>query len=393
LDQINSASYHCQFFFTLFFICEIIFAVLNQGHGSHYILGRFYQPSIFGILIIVSILFFVHQIYITSVFFLILSAYFNPTYIFQCAILIFAYQLILFKEKNLKYSLFIGSLAFVLIIPLVFFTYQTFLTLPPDVIQKSQEILVYKRMAKVVLLSELFYEPRVWLCLGLVFLASIVYRKNKSILILLMVPIIVSIIFVLFGYLTNNLKIILNFPQRSLVWLGPLALSLLIGRISTLIDYDKLFNVSKDIIIIFCIFLFIFLAQRGVYKTIKAHYSLQENKLHAFLRKLDYKDGSLLIPIDYALIRMNAGVPVFIDFEGFAYKADDVIEWDDRIQLASNFYNSHSKMQKILILKKIMNKEKISYILFDSRIQKLDCDPIYKDEKSTVYVVNKCFKN
>jgi hypothetical protein len=46
---------------------------------------------------------------------------------------------------------------------------------------------------------------------------------------------------------------------------------------------------------------------------------------------------------------MNAGVPVFIDFEGFAYKADDVIEWDDRIQLASNFYNSHSKMQKILI--------------------------------------------
>jgi hypothetical protein len=390
-NQFNKLS--LSIFFILFFICEIIFKILNQGNGGHYILGHFYQPSIFGILIIVSILFFINKKYIISIFCLILSAYFNPTYIFQCAILVVAYQLILFKDKSLKYSLFIGSLAFFLVIPLIYFTYYTFLTQPQDVLQKSQEILVYKRIALAALPIEFFYNYKLWQCLVLVFLASIVYRKNTNIVILLMIPIIITIFFVLIGYLTNNLTIILIFPQRSLAWLAPLALSLLIGRISTLIDYEKLFNISKDIIIIFFIFSLIFLAQRGVGKTIKAHYSLKENKLHTFLRKLDYKDGSLLIPIDYAEIRMNAGVPIFVDFESLAYKADELIEWDNRIQLAINFYNSTSKMQKMSILKKIMNKEKISYILFDSRIQKLDCDPIYKDEKSTVYVVNKCFKN
>jgi hypothetical protein len=388
-NQFNKLS--LSVFFILFFILEIIFGVLNLGNGGHYILGRFYQPSIFGILIIVSILFFTNKKYIISIFCLILSAYLNPTYIFQCAILVVAYQLILLKDKSLKYSLFIGCLAFVLIFPLVYYTYYTFLALPKDLLQKSQEILAYKRMGVAVLLNEFFYKPRFLICLGLVFLALIIYRKNRNIVILLMIPISITTIFVLFGYLTNNLTVILIIPQRSLAWLAPLALSLLIGRISTLIDYEKLFNTSKEIIIIFCIFSLIFLAQRGIGKTIKAHYLLKENKLHTFLRKLDYKVGSLLVPIDRAEIRMNAAVPVFVDFEGFSYKADDVIQWDNRIQLASNFYNSNSNMQKMLILKKIMNKEKISYILLDERTRKLDCDPIYKDEKSTVYDVNKCF--
>lgn len=391
-NQFNKLS--LSIFFILFLILEVMFEILNMGNGGHYILGRFYQPSIFGILIIVSILFFINKKYIISIFCLILSAYFNPTYIFHCAILVFSYQLILFKDKSLKYSLFIGILAFVLIMPLIYFLYKEFLAVPPDILKKSQEILAYKRIALAALPTEFVHQPKLWICLGLVFLTSIVYRNNTNILILLMVPIIISFIFVVIGYITNNLTIILTFPQRSLAWLAPLALSLLIGRVSVLIDYEKLFNISKNIIIITCIFLLIFLAQRGIGSTIKAHYSLKENRLHSFLGKLDYKGGSLLIPIDYSDIRMNAGVPVFVDFEALAYKADDLIEWDNRIQLASNFYSSPSKMQKMSILKKIMNKEKISYVLFDARNRKLDCDPIYKDEKSiVVYVVNKCFKN
>ena len=90
-------------------------------------------------------------------------------------------------------------------------------------------------------------------------------------------------------------------------------------------------------------------------------------------------------------IRLNAKVPVFVDHKSHPYKAEEVIEWYDRVNLAQEFYKGKSTEGKQSTFNKIRAKNNIRFILSDIDNPIRSCLPIYEDSFSLVYDVHHCY--
>ena len=93
---------------------------------------------------------------------------------------------------------------------------------------------------------------------------------------------------------------------------------------------------------------------------------LIENSNQNFYKKIELtkkiKDNfvlidRLLIPVYLSNIRMNTGLPIFVDWKHPAFRYDQIIDWKNRMDLASIFYNSNSLDEKIGSLKTIKKIE------------------------------------
>ena len=63
----------------------------------------------------------------------------------------------------------------------------------------------------------------------------------------------------------------------------------------------------------------------------------------------------ILTPTDLDYIRMNSGLPVFINWKHHAFRYDQLIEWRKRVDLADNFYQSKSFTEQLINLQKFKN--------------------------------------
>jgi hypothetical protein len=377
-------------FFLLTFLAGKILGVLD-GVAGQSLLGYIFQPSVFGVLLMVSIACFQGGKNLSALFYCLLAAYFHPTYILQAAFLILTYQFILLKTKRLDYIFLLGLIALIAISPLLYSLYDSFGRLPPEVIKRSQEILVYERIPHHALVNEWFSSKKTAFSFALITLAVIAYRRNRDIVLLLTIPALISIIFVLIANFTNNLTMLLLFGQRSSVWLVPLASSLLIIKLSSQIQWHSVLNLQKSLVLLCAVSAMTVFSIRGVSDTAREHYKKANHELYKVLASLDYSNGSLLVPPNHEDIRLNAKVPIFIDWKSHPYKANEVIEWHSRVLLAKEFYESSEIARAAQILNKINEVEPIRYVITDSSRLIGDCHPIYQNEEIQIYQKDKCF--
>ncbi len=377
------------FFFLLFLAAKTL--SIFKGLAGQYILGSIFQPSVFGVFLLVSIAFFCFEGYLAAILCILLSAYFHPTYILHAGFLTFTYQVILVSEKKFRYAIFFGLFALIAILPLLYSLYDTFGNLPSTVIRRSQEILVYERIPHHALTNSWLLSKKTILGFGLLGAAIFVYRKNQMVLLILAIPLVLSIAFVAIADISNNLSMLLMFGQRSSVWLIPLAASLLIARFTTDIDLCHLLNISKERLLIISILFMITASTLGVVKTTIGHFKVNDNKIYSALASLNYSDGALLIPPSRHDIRLNARVPIFVDWKSHPYKGDEVIEWYARVLLARQFYDASTIEEKRLAIYKIRDKQKLNFILTGLDQPLVSCSPIYEDNEFFIYDARKCF--
>jgi len=377
-------------FFLLTFLAERTLGVLS-GVAGQYILGNIFQPSVFGVLLLASIACFQGGKHLSALFCCLLAAYFHPTYILQAAFLILTYQFILLKTKRLNYILLLGLIALLAISPLLYSLYDSFGRLPPEVIKRSQEILVYERIPHHALVNEWLSSKKTAFSFVLITLAIIAYRRKRDVVLLLTIPALLSIIFVLIADLTNNLTMLLLFGQRSSVWLVPLASSLLIIRLCSQIQWHSVLNLPNSLVLLCAVSAMVVFSIRGVSGTAREHHEKANHELYKVLASLNFSNGSLLVPPNREDIRLNAKVPIFVDWKSHPYKANEVIEWHSRIALARKFYESSEMVKATEILKKINAVEAIRYVITDSSHLIRDCHPIYQNEEIQIYQIDKCF--
>jgi len=99
----------------------------------------------------------------------------------------------------------------------------------------------------------------------------------------------------------------------------------------------------------------------------------------------------ILIPVDLSYVRMNTGLPIFIDWKHHAFKYDELIMWQKRVNLANKFYESSDPVKQKSILDDINRIEKVSHILIKKNILKIDCDNLIDYKTYVLIDINSCY--
>lgn len=366
---------------------------LHYGVADQYVLGPVFQPSTFGVLIILSICCSLYQKYFLAVSLLAVAATFHPTYLPSAGMLTFSYLIIIFiREKNLLKMALVGGLSLCLILPV--FGYMSFVFTPtnPELWHKAQEIIVQLRIPHHSL-------PRLWLKQDgykayiqtlLVAYAIWLIRKTDLCLILLL-PFVIAVIATIIQLLVNNDTIALIAPWRLSIFLVPISTSIILAQIIAFSFKKYQVSILKHqrLIVRASVAIISILVIVGtVEQVLSFGYGNTSNKMMDFVKDNRKSGETYLIPPNKTTLfkfRLYTGVPIFINQKTHPYKDTEVIEWNDRLEKANEFYQMGDRSCQVL--EKIEAQYSITHVVLDKDSYNRECvgtKEVYRNQKYRV---------
>jgi len=202
--------------------------ILTSGVAGQYILGPFFQPSVFGVFIILSIYFYLQDRYFAAVVCLAIAATFHPTYLLSAGVLTGTYMMsIVVRDRKYLKALTLGAAALALVMPILIYSYLRFRPTNPDIYTQAQDILINYRIphhAKVVS----WISKDVLFQIAFITLALYLVRQTKLFPVFLG-SFLSAIILTLVQLLTGSKTLALLFPWRLSVFLVPIASAVIIA--------------------------------------------------------------------------------------------------------------------------------------------------------------------
>ena len=372
-------------FFTILYHENSFFS----GVAGQSVIDEGYQPASYGILFFIGIYFFLIEKNFLSILFICLGASFHPTYVLHSGFLLLGILGYNFWSKKYLNCLKIGIIYSLLILPITLFIILNFFTIDKNLIVIGQEILLDRIPHHADIHNWLSYKDTFFFATYLYSLYLM--RNNKRFLIFFSIfglcPILLSII----QYFVNINSLALAFPWRSSVFITP---------ISTIIILSYFLEKIKLEEFRFKLLSYFFLVITITFFFIKSHYIKNlnnefQNKLALTqeIRKNFDLIERLLVPTHLQYIRMNSGLPIFVDWKHHAFRYDQIIEWKERVKLADGFFISKSENEKLLKLKKIQDIEFISHILIKKNELKVGCYNLIDHVEFALVSVQDCYEN
>jgi hypothetical protein len=322
--------------------------ILTTGVAEQEIIGHIFQPSVFGVFIVLSIYNFLNDKHYLSVLYLAIASTFHSTYLLSAIVLTFTYLITIIRQsRNFKKVLLVGLFAFVLVLPILTYNYLNFFPTDSYISNQAYDILVEYRIPHHAKPSHWFSNYTL-IQIGVAVLAIYLLKSTKLFTILLL-PFLTTIILTFVQIYSSNKALALLFPWRMSVFLIPIASSIILANI-TLVTF-RIFNriYSNNLILrifqVAIILMIIFIGFRGIEKTINLYNSpkIGDTPSTRFITRT-YQPGNIyLVPPDLETVRLAARVPIFIDYKSHPYKDTEVVEWFRRISFSEKFYVTNAQ--------------------------------------------------
>ncbi len=378
---------------------------LHAGVALQYVLGSYFQPSTFGVFLIFSIYAFLRQKSFFAVFALAFAATIHPTYISSAAIITLSYMIILYKQEgNLKKSLLIGALAFILVLPVFTYMYITFEPTSPDIGEKAKSIIVNFRIPHHSLPKFWLEDSTAYFQTLVVFYAIYLVRKTQLFIVMFLPALTATILTILQLFINNN-TIAFIAPWRFSAFLVPMATFIITAYwVSAIFDKfrEPIFN-NKRLIANLSLSLIVILFIVGSVKQVKEFTQKDNNRpMMDFVQKTKQSGDTYLIPFDVSEItkdrkfrnlekfRLYTGVPIFVNFKSHPYKDVEILEWYKRILIAQRFYEAKDNTSCDL-LKDISVNYRVTHVIFQKNYSYTQCarlEKLYENNYHVVYRIN-----
>ncbi len=364
--------------------------LFEGGVAGQRILGQVFQPSTFGVLLVLSIYLFLRKRPFWALVPMAVTIYFHPVYLLAGALLTIAYMWVIFRsEHNLKRALLLGSVSLLLVAPALIYTIYMFSDPDAELAREALDVLVNFRNPQHALISSWLN----WTVLvqALVLLAGLVIlRKTKLFPILLIVTSAVVILTVI-QVITANQRLALIFPWRVSVLLIPMGTTTLIAYEVTKL-FDRLKETHK---VENWATLLSMLAISGLVIVGAARFLIESirQQTDPALPMMQYvaahkSAGDLyMVPAKMENFRLVTGVPILVDFKSAPDRDTDVMEWYTRIQWVSWFYQGSDPCKTIL---DIASKYGVTHVVTLRDYAPTVCDSlkvVYKDASYRIYTL------
>jgi hypothetical protein len=313
--------------------------LFEGGVAGQRLLGPIFQPSTFGVFLILSIYLYLKDKKILAVLAATLAATFHPTYLLSAGALTLAYLIDTFRtRKKILPAIRLGILALAAVAPILTYTYIKFWGGDAGIDAAARSILVNVRIPPHAIVSE-WFNATVMIKLG--FLSVGIFLACRHRLFgLLLVPLCLSIGLTIIQVATKNDTLALLFPWRLSTWLVPVSVGLIVGKVATMsitripAQLDRTIKTTGLVLI----GLAVVAGMVRTYLVSREWAGLPYRSLEAYMASHRQPGQQVLIPSNLYDFRLETGVPVYVDFLSIPYQSAEVVEWDRRFRRASLFY-------------------------------------------------------
>ena len=319
--------------------------LFDGGVAGQRLLGSVFQPSIFGVLLLLSIYLYLQGKIAGAVISLVLAPVLHPTYLLSAAVVTLVYMGLEYHEKRqVRSPLIIGISALIGVIPILVPTFLTFGGTDPLITARARALLVDFRIPHHAIPAE-WFDGSIIVKIIIILLGIYLTRKTRLFHFLCW-PFFIAILGTLFQILTNNDVLALLFPWRLSTWLVPLSVGAVLFRCLEF-SWPKLEgSVSAKWIQVITIFGLLILTGTGLAKSFWEYEEKQngsDRPMMAFISQTKESGDVYLIPLDMQDFRLETGAPAYVEFKSIPYKDDDVLEWYRRVGAAGNLYRAPYK--------------------------------------------------
>jgi hypothetical protein len=367
---------------------------LHYGVAEQHAIGRIFQPSVFGVLIVLSIYAFLRRKTVAAVFLLAFSATIHPAYFLTAAVYTCAYMWVVFREQNsIKKSLAVGLLGLILTLPYLAYFYVQFRPTSPEIWNRAQDILVNVR-------SPHHMNADVWLnasAYGKVLLVTtaLYLVRQTRLLPFMLLPFLVFLLSIVAQLLTSNNTLAASTPWRISVFLVPLSTGIIVAH---LVAYafekfrepiSKNYKTITGLSLVALLMLVLYGVMTQVKRHVK-HYRGDSIPMMNFVRETKSSGETYLIPVELEDFRLYTGAPTFITFKSGAFKDAEYLEWYKRVVAASEFYLAKDA-EACKMLKTFEDDYKITHVVVPGNLPDGSCEyahALYKDDYYRVYRID-----
>lgn len=322
-------------------------AFLTEGVARQYVLGGLFQPSVFGVFLVLSLYLFLRERPVWSAAAAAAAGTFHPTYLIAGGLMTAGYALAAARQANVRRAVLVCATFGVLVLPIVIATLLEFRPAAEPLHSRAQEILVHVAVPHHALPSE-WFRANDLLQLGLVVGALLAIRRSPLFPVL-SVMLTGALALTALQLVTGSDTLALLFPWRPSVVLVPIATTILLGALVTRgFDRFPVWETSRGReLALSAVVLLVVIAgvrARDVQRGFDRH--SPADAMMEFVDDTKRPSDTFLVPVasgqedDEPLLqfRIATGAPIFVDFKARAYKDAEVLEWYRRLHLARAVY-------------------------------------------------------
>jgi hypothetical protein len=364
--------------------------LFEGGVANQRVLGTVFQPSTFGVLLILSIYLFLRGRAYLAILSLGLAASMHPTYLLSAGVLTATYMWITYREeKRLAKTFGIGAFALVLVLPILAYVYLSFVATPSETLARAREILVNFRIPHHAVISE-WWNLTVLLDLIFITIALYLIRHTKLFTIMLTGMLVGTLLTLLQLYIQSDV-LALIFPWRISVILVPLSTSIIAAYlISAAVDrFSSRWVWFNQSVLVLSIFVIALLFMAGVYRMMvdfSLKYTASDREMMSFVQQTKTMKDVYLVPTKMQDFRLVTGAPTYVDFKSIPYKDSDVLEWYRRQRLAGKFYRTND----CELLMQLADEDHLTHIVLEANTPTPPCsflNELHRDDHYKVFII------
>jgi len=348
----------------------------QAGLAGQYVLGPTFQPSVFGVLLLLSLYLFASERPWLAMLAACVGASVHSTYLLSAGLLVLGYQIVLWRAGRRREALLLGTAALALVMPVVAYSALTFAPTSPEAFAAAQHIIAQERIPHHCVIGDWLDGVAIaqiaWVVLALWLL------RRQPLFPVLVVSFTAGLLLTLVQAWTGSNALALLFPWRVSIYLVPLATAVNLAALVGLVAHrlDNLGPVAQRTVLAGAAALMALLAFSGAWITSeRLAYPLDadEERMFAYVRahvqpgdvylipvelpgprvkrgafmsdfvpQAARKPGTRVIPAHLQRFRLHAGAPIFVDYKAIPYQDVEVLEWRRRVEDVLAFYRAPS---------------------------------------------------
>jgi hypothetical protein len=394
----------------------------QAGVANQYVLGAGLQPSVFGVLLILSVSTFLHDRPLLAATWSSLAAVMHSTYLLTAALLTLSYLYLLGRAKCIRTALLVGGWALILVAPVLVYNLGVFGPSSPEAFAESQYLLAHFRIPHHAIV-ERWLDGIAWAQIGWVLFAMYLVRGSRLFVILL-VTFTLSLLLTLVQLGTGNDTLALLFPWRTSAILVPIATAVVLARVVNRVadGFPPPSHLRARATGGVFVVVLVLLAAGGAaidYFGLGYRTNTQELDLLRYIRDHKAAEEIYLLPVevpkltagkrgatslnftppprrnaqtqvisvDLQRFRLFTGAPIYVDFKSIPYKDIEVLEWYERLRWNHKLYEQKNWNREEI--KAELRRRGITHVITTADCD-IHCDalkPVYGDQYYQLYRV------